>query len=222
MRQLSLNVYKGKHGGRRPNCGRKRLHSPGVAHRTREKVSQRHALHVNFKVRSSIRNKTCLKILKRAIFNSRRRGLRVLHYALESNHVHLILEAQSNQTLTRGMRSLTITFAKGIKRGRIQLERYHLHVLRSLRETKNAIHYVLFNHQKHRKLKRAEVNEYTSLGPVHNLRQLAQEAKFTIVLKKLQEVMTLDNPKSWAAKVAISQGGAVKFQHLNKRIYHEH
>lgn len=205
MRQLSLNVYKGSHGGRRPNSGRKRLHSPGVAHRPREKVNHRHALHVNFKVRNSIRNKTCLKILKRAIINARKQGLQVLHFALESNHVHLILEAQNNQILTRGMRSLTITFSKGIRKGRIQLERYHLHVLRSLREAKNAIHYVLFNHQKYKNLKRAQINEFTSLGLVQDLRQLAREARFTIVFKKLQEVMTLDSPRSWVAKVAISR-----------------
>ncbi len=89
--QLQLNLDRGKRGGRRRGAGRKRLHSKGVAHRIREKVSHRHALHLNFKVRVSIRNKLCLKILKRAIKNSRSHGLRILHFSLQSNHLHLTL-----------------------------------------------------------------------------------------------------------------------------------
>lgn len=202
MRQLKLNIYKGTRGGRRPGSGRKRIHSPGVAHRVREKTTHRQALHVNFKVQTSIRNKSCLKILKRAIYNARRQGLRILHFSLESNHVHLILEAHNNGILSRGMRSLTITFAKGVNRGRIQPERYHLHVLKSLRETKTAINYVLLNHQKHRNLKKAYINPYSSLGVVQDLRQLARETKFTIIWRKLKEVTSLDRPQSWVAQKA--------------------
>jgi hypothetical protein len=62
--------------------------------------------------------------------------------------MHFIIEADNNRILEAGMRSLTVTLAKGIKKGKVQLERYHLHVLKTIRETKNAIHYVLFNEQR--------------------------------------------------------------------------
>jgi REP element-mobilizing transposase RayT len=81
-----------------------------------------------------------LKILKRAIKNCRSHGLKVLHFSLQSNHLHLLVEAPNNEILTRAMRSLSVTFSKGIGKGRVQLERYHLHVLRSLKETRNAVH----------------------------------------------------------------------------------
>lgn len=174
MGQLRLNIYRGTRGGRRPGAGRKRKYSPGVAYRPREKVTRHQALHVHFKLRASIRNKTCLKILKRAILNARNQGLRVLHFSIESNHIHLILEAQNNETLTRGMRSF--------------------------RETKNAIYYVLFNHQKHRSLKKADINPYSSLGLIQDLKNLAKEAKLTIVWRKLEEALIMDNPQSWSAK----------------------
>jgi REP element-mobilizing transposase RayT len=132
-KQLKLNLYQGKHGGIRPGAGRKRIHSKGVAHRIREKVIARHALHVNFKYRTRIRHKKGLHILKRAIMKARKKGLRILHYSLQSNHIHLIIEAPDNALMTRGMRSLTITFAKGLRMGRVQLERYHLHVLKTVR-----------------------------------------------------------------------------------------
>lgn len=48
-----------------------------------------------------------------------------------------------------GMRSLTVSIVRGINKGRVQLQRYHLHVLKALRETRNAIRYVCFNEQKH-------------------------------------------------------------------------
>ena len=181
MGQLKLNIYRGKKGGRRPGSGRKRKHSPGVAHREREKVSSRFPLHINFKVRISIRNKSCLAVLKKAIKNARSHGLRIIHFSLQSNHVHLLIEACDNAVLTKGMRSLTISFAKGVKSGGIQLERYHLHVLKSLREVKNAYHYVVLNQAKHSGLKRAQVDQYSSLGWVKELRTLAKEAKVSVI-----------------------------------------
>jgi|GEM_PF-1887775 hypothetical protein len=204
-RQLALNLYRGQRGGIRPGAGRKRLRSKGVAHKTREKVTSRTALHVNFKVTTSIRNKACLKILKRAIKNSRIHGLSIVHYSLQSNHVHLVIEAVSNEILTRGMRSLTITFAKGINKGRIQIERYHLHVLMSLRETKNALHYVLFNQQKHSGLNWAYVDSYSSLGAIKNLKELAKSAKMTVILSKIQEINFLDAPKGWMIRQVLNQ-----------------
>lgn len=162
-KQLSLNLYKGKRGGRRPGSGRKRIHSKGVAHRNREKVHRRTSLHISFKFKAFIKNKYCLALLKRAILNGRKQGLRVLHFSLQHNHVHLIVEADSNDLLTKGMRSLTVTFAKGLKKGRVQVERYHLHVLKSVQETRNAIHYVGFNKQKHEKGTYSTIDEYTSL-----------------------------------------------------------
>jgi REP element-mobilizing transposase RayT len=204
-KQLRLNLYCGKRGGVRPGAGRKRLHSKGVAHRVREKVTQKVGLHLNFKVRYQIRNKICLKILKRSIQNARNHGLKVLHFSLQSNHVHLIVEAINNEVLTRGMRSLTITFSKGVDKGRIQLERYHLHALRTLRETKNAVHYVLFNQQKHSGLKRAYMDEYSSLGLVQDLRALAKEVKMTIIFKKIQEIQSLDSAHGWMMKQVLNQ-----------------
>lgn len=171
---MKLNIYRGKRGGRRPHSGRKRIHSKGVAHRIRESVTGRTPMHINFKYRTQIKNKFCLKLLKRAILNSRKHGLRVNHYSLQSNHIHLIVEAESNEILSRGMRSLTVTFARGLKMGKIQIERYHLHVLRAVRETKNAILYVLFNQQKHEKGKNSQIDEYSSLLSLNYAMKLIQ------------------------------------------------
>lgn len=188
MKQTKLSLFKGKWGGRRPGSGRRRRHSKGVAHREREMVNRRTPLHVNFKYRTTIRNKTSLKLLKRAIVNARRFGLRVLHYSMQKNHIHLIIEADSNPVLTKGMRSLTITMAKGLKQGRIQVQRYHLHVLKSLRETRNAVNYVLFNEQKHEKGTCSTTSEYCSLlsmkDAAERIREFVKKKKITIKLER--------------------------------------
>ncbi len=161
-------------GGRRPGSGRKRIHSPGVAHRIRETLNRRTPLHINFRYRCHIRNKTTFRLLKRAILNGRRAGLRIIHFSFQKNHVHLIVEADSNKVLTKGMRSVTVTMAMGLKKGRVQTQRYHLHVLKSLRETKNAVHYVLFNEQKHEKGD-SHAGEYSSILSLVNGRELIRE-----------------------------------------------
>jgi REP element-mobilizing transposase RayT len=166
MRQLKLNLDKGRWGGRRKGSGRKRLHSKGVSHRTREKVCRRSPTHINMKYKAFIKNKAFLQVLKRAILNSRNKGLRILHYSVQSNHVHFIIEADNNHILERGMRSLTVTMVKGIDKGKIQLQRYHLHVLRSLREVKNAVHYVCFNEEKH--TGKRNINPYSSVCLILN------------------------------------------------------
>lgn len=153
-KQLNLNIYTGKRGGRRPDSGRTRMHSKGVAHRARESINRLTAVHINFKVTTYFQNKPCLAILHKAFENSRSHGLNIVFFALQSNHVHLIIEVRDSEVLTRGMRSLTITFAKGIKRlkrheGNIQIERYHLHTLKSHAEVLNALKYVLYNQAHH-------------------------------------------------------------------------
>lgn len=152
-KQTELNIFKGQRRGCRLGAGRKRKHSRDVAHRVRDRALQGHAIHVNFKYKTIIRHKRGLQILKRAIMNARAKGLKIVHFSMQTNHIHLILEARDNATLTRGMRSLTVTFAKGMGKGRIQVARYHLHVLKHLREARNAVHYFLFNEQKIKFLK---------------------------------------------------------------------
>lgn len=206
-KQLALSLSKGLRGGGRRGSGRKRIHSRGVSHRIREKVSIHTPMHINFKYKAWIRNKQCLKLLKRAIMNARSHGLRVVQFSLQSNHVHLIVESENNEVLTKGMRSLTVTMAKGIKKGRVQLERYHLHVLRSVRETKNAVRYVIFNQQKHEKGICSKVDEYSSL--LANTRALewikgfAMKTKMTLSIGKGEEWIP-DRERSYLLKFGMA------------------
>lgn len=148
-KQLELNIYRGQNGGRRPGSGRKRIHSAGISHRQRELITHKTPLHINFKYNITIRSDNFRKILERAIENALKKDLLITHYTIQSNHVHLIAEAPNNVALSAGMRSLTVTIVKLMDKGSIQIERYHLHVLKTLTETENALEYVLLNDLKH-------------------------------------------------------------------------
>jgi len=108
------------------------------------------------------------------------------------------------------MRSLTVTIAKGLDKGRVQLERYHLHILKTIKETRNAVQYVLFNQQKHTGLKKAYVDGYSSIGVVSDLRRLAKVKRITVIVRRISEMNFLDSPVGWTLK-KISHDADVSF-----------
>jgi len=83
-----------------------------------------------------------------------RGDFRVLHYSLQRDHAHLLVEADSQTALARGMKSVGARLARAINRvfaraGAVLDGRYHLHLLRTPREVRNALAYVLLNARKH-------------------------------------------------------------------------
>ncbi len=75
---------------------------------------------------------------------------------MQSNPVHMIVEADSNQALARGMMAFTarsnrlFNAAWGRKRGQVWGDRYHRRDLTSPRAVRNALVYCLNNFRKHR------------------------------------------------------------------------
>jgi len=79
---------------------------------------------------------------------------RIAHYSIQSNHVHLVVEASTASDLACGMKSVAARLARAVnrvfaRRGAVLRDRYHLHLLRSPREVRNALAYVLLNARHH-------------------------------------------------------------------------
>ncbi len=79
---------------------------------------------------------------------------RLVHYSLQSDHAHLIVEATDRHALGRGMKALGCRLAKAINRtfhrsGPVLADRYHVRVLKTPREVRNALAYVLLNARRH-------------------------------------------------------------------------
>ncbi len=103
----------------------------------------------------NLRSERSFTVVHRALEALRRRNdLRVAHYSIQGNHIHLIVEAQGTRALSDGMRALGIRLARGLnammgRRGSVIEDRYHAHVLRTPAEVRNALRYVLGNFASH-------------------------------------------------------------------------
>jgi REP element-mobilizing transposase RayT len=161
-RQLQLALPK--RGGRRKGAGRPRtrphpgLVGAGVPHLARGELAARHPVHVTLRLQPGIgylRSWRRARVLQEAFGCARERfGVRIVHYSIQGNHLHLIVEARSAEALSRAMQGLGIRIAKRLnalagRRGGVFADRYHRHVLRSRREVANAVRYVLANYHHH-------------------------------------------------------------------------
>ena len=78
----------------------------------------------------------------------------VVHHSIQSNHLHLIVEAADRASLTSGMRGLLIRIARTLNRlwgrsGPVFGDRFHERELRNPLQVRNALVYVLQNLRKH-------------------------------------------------------------------------
>jgi len=92
--------------------------------------------------------------IRNALALASRPTFRVVHFSVQTNHVHLVVEAHDKTTLSSGVRGLVIRAARGVNRavgraGRVWTDRYHAHALKTPREVRNALVYVLLNRKKH-------------------------------------------------------------------------
>jgi len=145
-------------GGARPGAGRKKRKGSGVPHTRREEFPERFPLHVTLKLSEglrSLRRGAEYGVLCLALDSSSdREGFRVVHFSAQSNHVHLIVEARDKQQLARGVQGLKVRLAKGLnklwrRRGAVFADRYHALLLKTPRQVRNALRYVLTNSIKH-------------------------------------------------------------------------
>jgi REP element-mobilizing transposase RayT len=79
---------------------------------------------------------------------------RVCHYSIQRDHVHFVVEAAGKEALGRGMKSVGIRLARAVNRvfgrkGPALFGRYHLRVLRTPRDVRHALAYLLLNARKH-------------------------------------------------------------------------
>jgi REP element-mobilizing transposase RayT len=92
--------------------------------------------------------------VRTAISRSSHTRFRVLHFSVQSDHTHLIVEAETTLALSLGIAALKIRIARGInralrRRGPVWADRYHSRPLRTPREVRAALLYVLQNWKKH-------------------------------------------------------------------------
>lgn len=156
-RQLVLQFRA--HGGRRPGAGRKPASTrPPIHHVKRPTVPSRCPSHVTLRVRReapSLRNRRFIRDFQSSLREAcERGGFRVCQFSIQRDHLHMVVEAAGKEVLARGMRAVAARFARAVNRvfqrkGPVLFGRYHLRILRTPREVRNALAYVLLNVRKH-------------------------------------------------------------------------
>ena len=160
-------------GGRRRGAGRKRLgRKRKVRHGRRKALDGRFPFHVVWNVVEnmlSLRKREIFEILVRALerLREKRQDFRVIQFSIQASHIHFIVEADSKEALSRGMQGLGVSLAKGINRffgrkGRVFDGRYFSRALRTPREVKSALVYVLQNFKKHGSGSRLSIDPISS------------------------------------------------------------
>jgi putative transposase len=215
-KQQTLAFGEGQHGGARPGAGRKPKHGKaGVTHTPRAALASRFPAHITLKLQQGLprlRNRNEYAAVRRAFAaGCDRLGFRLTHYAVLNDHLHLLVEARDRDSLSRGLQGLGIRIAKALnklwqRRGRVFADRYHDHILRTPREVKNALCYVLTNGKKHaaegREVKvPAAIDTYTSAPWFDGFRE-------TFVVRGLEGVVRpVADAKTWLLTIGWQRHG---------------
>ena len=148
-----------RRGGRRAGAGRKPRGARAlVSHAARAALSGREPVLVTMKMRREIWNLRARRVvdavLDRLGLARDRNGMRIVHFSVQRDHVHLIIEAGEKAALSRGVQGLSVRLARALnrmmkRRGKVLADRFHSRVLPTPRQVRHAIAYVLCNARKH-------------------------------------------------------------------------
>lgn len=156
--QLELRL-RGKRGGARRGAGRKPKHSRAeVRHASRPRLESGFPVHVTTRVLRGIAHLRGFRIypaVRRALCAARDRlGVRIIHFSIQADHIHLLVEAADQVALGRAMKGFGVRVARQLNKlagrsGRVIADRYHARYLRNPTEVRRALVYVLQNGVKH-------------------------------------------------------------------------
>jgi REP element-mobilizing transposase RayT len=139
-----------------------------------------------------------------------RNGMHVQHWSIQRDHVHLIVEAKGRAALSRGMQGLKIRLAKALNRawrrkGSGFSDRYRAHGLKTPREVRSALLYVLNNFRKHHPKRR---------HPVGWLDPLSTAAEFDGWKGDRRTGAPPSRARSWLLRVGWRRGGRLDPNHV--------
>jgi len=164
-REAQLHLDRLRHGGRREGAGRPKT-SSHVCHDARPALPHYVPLHVTLRVdgRLRLRSARLYRVVVKSIARAQGRfGMHVLHWSVQHGHLHMLVEAAHRRSLSKGMQGLSIRLSKalnkaqGRQRGTVFTDRYHVEHLRTPKQVRNAMAYVLNNRRGHlRKLGRPQ------------------------------------------------------------------
>ena len=144
-------------GGARKGAGRKPRGRPSMPHDTRAKVDPRYPVQVTIRGTPglpSFRSPRVFGALRRAIARASVDRFRVIHFSIQQDHGHFIVEGDEARRARGGMHGLAIRLALAVNRalgrkGQVVGDRFHARPLTTPRQMRISMVYVLLNFRKH-------------------------------------------------------------------------
>jgi len=133
-------------------------------------------------------------------------GFQVCHLSIQRNHLHLLVEAAGKAQLRSGIASVAITAAKAINRtlkrkGQVFEFRYHATVIRTPRQARNALAYVLNNWRRHNEDEAAREARYAAIDPYSTARSFDgwKETRDAVMAPGFKTFQPLEvgKPRTW-------------------------
>ena len=224
--QLALDLRRRTWGGARTGAGRKRV-SRDTPHRARPVHRKEHPVHVVLRTEDSIGRLRCGPVY-RAIGKAlssivEEREFRVVHLSIQNNHLHLLVEAGNKEELSRGMQRFGSAAARAIndvmkRKGKVFRYRFHATEIKSPRQMRCALSYVLNNWRKHREDQRSERARAAHVDPYSSGVSFAgwQGGKF----EKLPEgyaPLPVAEAKTWMLRAGWRRYGDIGLREVPRR-----
>lgn len=211
-------------GGARRGAGRKpSLGRPCVPHCARPEHRAAHPVHVT--LRSAfrpLRSEHVFPTVCIAIAGASRRDperFRVVHFSVQWDHVHLIVEASDKRALSSGIRSVAIRIARTVnalvmRRGRIWADRFHGRELTSPRQVRNALVYVLANFRKHAKNRPATgIDAFSSAARFDGFRRFPRDEALPRAgppfHHEFERYVVVSRAREWLTRTGWRRGGLI-------------
>jgi REP element-mobilizing transposase RayT len=153
------------HGGKRRGAGRKpKGKRPSVRHEARPEHDPRHPVHVTMRIVASVsglrRRDIYFALREATIVAAKREDFHIVHMSIQHDHIHLIVEADHKEALSKGVQGFSISAARQINKaiterggdrrtGKVIGDRFHARPLTCPRAVRNAIAYVMNNWRHH-------------------------------------------------------------------------
>jgi putative transposase len=159
--------------------------------------------------------------VRRALARATKADFRVVHFSVQSTHVHLVVEASDRLRFSRGMQGLAIRVARAVnrvleRRGSVWGDRYHRRDLETPREVRNALVYVLMNHRKHQAQAQAprELDPYSSAAWFDGWSSRAGPLIVDLLMIEITRDATVASPvhqsETWLGRVGWKRRGLIE------------
>lgn len=180
----------------------------------------------------SLRSQFVFPTLRKALADAARarQDFRIIQFSVQGDHVHLVVEADSKQALSRGMQGLAIRVARRVNRltfrsGKLWADRFFSRALTSPRSVRNALAYVLNNFKKHRAPGAAHIDPYSSAPYFAGFRELRGKSPWDLPHSRrmplspngvpppvFDDEIPILEPRTWLADVGWRKAGLIALE----------